>query len=140
MNAKISSRELDLDRRIALNQVRLRCTDADRGSLEVKSTFDRTERMEHRTDEAISFTDDDLVIIKNRRESPCTITLETIRVPNSAGIVCRPSRQGSFQLRSREDSEIATKRTVTLGGGEALTISSSVWRPRQRGGTYTGAV
>lgn len=125
---------------VALIQVRLVCKEADRGSLHVKSTFDATEKMEHRTDESISFTDDDLVIIKNCRESACVIGLETIRLSDGSRIVCRPSRQGSFVLTSRVASEVRCARKIALGGGESLVMSSSQWKPSLKRGNYSGPV
>lgn len=128
------------DRIISLLQVRLICKEGDRGSLHVKSTFDATEKMEHRTDESISFTDDDLVVIKNCREAPCTIGLESIRLPDAGRIICRPSRQGSFTLTSKVASEIRCKRVVKLGGGESLVMQSSQWKPSLKRGSYSGPV
>lgn len=129
-----------MSERIALLQVRLVCKEADRGSLHVKSTFDKTEKLEHRTDEAISFTDDDLVIIKNCRESPCRIELETVRMPDASRIVCRPSRSSAFTLTSKVASEIRCKRAIALGGGESLVMQSESWKPSAKRGNYHGAV
>lgn len=129
-----------MSERISLLQVRLVCKEADRGSLHVKSTFDRTEKLEHRTDESISFTDDDLVIIKNCRESKCEIKLETIRLNDASRIVCRPSRQSSFVLTSRVASEIRCSRKIALGGGESLVMSSSQWKSSLKRGNYSGPV
>lgn len=123
---------------VSLIQVRLVCKEGDRGSLHVKSTFDTTEKMEHRTDESISFTDDDLVIIKNCRESKCEIALETIRLPDAGRIVCRPSRQGSFVLTSKVVSEVRYQRKVCLGGGESIVMQSSRWRASTKRGAYSG--
>ncbi len=126
--------------RVALLQVRLRCDEGDRGSLEIKSTFDKSERMEHRTDEAISFTHDDLVIIRNRRESPCRIALESIALGSGESLYCRPSRQGAFRLLARECSSVHSTRSIRLGGGESLVIQSSRWRPNLSRGSYSGPV
>lgn len=126
--------------RIEMIQVRLKCDDGDRGSLEVKSTFDRTERMEHRTDETVSFTDRDLVIIKNRRESPCEILLETVRLRPGTRLVCRPSRASAFTLTHRQASEIAYSRKIRLGGGESLVMQSSSWHPSAARSHYHGTV
>lgn len=123
---------------VSLIQVRLVCKEADRGSLHVKSTFDKTERLEHRTDEAISFTDDDLVIIKNCREAPCKIELETVRLPDAGRIVCRPTRSSAFTLASPVASEIRSKHSLSLGGGESLVMQSSRWKPSARRGSYSG--
>jgi hypothetical protein len=124
--------------RIELIQMRLVAKDGDRGSLHVKSTFDKTEKMEHRTDESISFTDDDLVIIKNCRESPCEITLETIRLPLPHRIVCRPSRSSAFTLVHKDVSEVRSAHTFRLGGGESLVCQSSQWKPNRLRGSYSG--
>ena len=127
-----------MSERVELIQMRLKCKDGDRGSLHVKSTFDATEKMEHRTDESISFTDDDLVIIKNCRESPCEITLETIRLPLSSRIVCRPSRAGTFTLVHKDVSEVRFSRTLALGGGESIVCQSSQWKANRLRGAYSG--
>lgn len=124
--------------RVELIQMRLVCKDADRGSLHVKSSFDKTEKMEHRTDESISFTDDDLVIIKNCRESPCEITLEVIRLPLASRLICSPSRQSAFTLVHRDVSEIRYRKTIRLGGGESLPCRTTQWKSNRLRGSYAG--
>ena len=126
--------------RVELLQMRLLCKEGDRGSLHVKSTFDKTERMEHRTDESISFTDDDLVVIKNCRESPCEITLEAIRMPDAGRILCSPSRQSAFMLTSKVASEIRYTRTLKVGGGESVVCRSAQWVTNRKRGNFHGTL
>ena len=125
---------------VELNQIRLVCNDADRGSLHVKSTFDNTQKMEHRTDESISFPDDHIVIIKNMRESKCIIRLESIRLGEGKYFIIRPSRQPVKKLFTKRESEIRSSIAIALGGGESIVIQSSAWRSPQHGGVSVGAV
>lgn len=125
---------------VELNQIRLVCNDADRGSLHVKSTFEKTERMEHRTDESISFPDDHIVIIKNMRESKCVIRLESIRLGEGKYFIVRPSRQPVKKILSKRMSEIGTSCALALGGGESVVIFSSAWTPQTGIGSNVGAV
>ena len=125
---------------VELNQIRFVCNDADRGSLKVLSSFDKSEVMEHRTDESISFPDDHIVVVKNRRESTCVIRLETIRLSSGKRFILAPSRQCTKQLLSKHDSEVNTSIAIALGGGESVTIRSSAWRPHKGLGANVGGV
>jgi hypothetical protein len=136
-NSRVGFRQ---DERVELNQLRLVCREGDRGSLHVKSTLDSTYKLDERTDESISFTDNDLVVIKNVRESKCRVGFETIRLPRAARMVLRPSRQAALTLTSREDSEIRCKAVIELGGGESITISTSNFIARTGASSYKGTV
>ncbi len=129
-----------MNERITLNQIRLVCNEADRHSLHVKSSFDRTEKMEHRTDESISFPDDHIVVIKNCRESKCVIRLETIRLPSGKRFIVRPSRQHTRTLWSKADSEVNAKTAIALGGGESIAITSSAFTSQKGIGHNVGAL
>ena len=118
----------------ALNRVRLICTEADRGSLQVKSNLDSTYVLEHRTDEDICFTDDDLVAIQNKRGDHCRITLEIIRLPEGRRAVLRPSRQAHRTLLDPEVSPIRARTHLVLGGGETCMLHSSEWKGKIGGG------
>jgi hypothetical protein len=126
--------------RIELNQIRLVCREGDRGSLHVKSTLDSTYKLDERTDEAISFTDSDLVVIKNVRESKCRVGFETIRLPRAARMILRPSRQPTLTLMRREDSELRCAAVIELGGGESVTISTSNFIARTGASNFKGTV
>lgn len=126
--------------RIALNQIRLVCNEADRGSLHVKSSFDATQKMEHRTDEAISFPDDHLVVIKNAREHACMIRLESVRLESGKRFIVKPSRQATRSLWSKQDSEVRTTLALVLGGGESVVIHSSAFQTGKGLGHNIGGV
>ena len=117
-----------------LNRIRLVCREGDRASLHVKSNLDSTYKMEHRTDEDISFTDEDVVAIQNKRGTACSITLETIRAPDGRRILLRPSRQPHISLTDPEVSKIRSTYTLTLGGGETCVLTSSEFKGRSGGG------
>ena len=116
-----------------LNRIRLTCREGDRASLHVKSNLDSTYKMEHRTDEDISFTDEDVVAIQNKRESDCTVTLEAIRAPDGRRLL-RPSRQAHISLTDPEVSKVRSTYTLTLGGGETCVLTSSEFKGRTGGG------
>jgi hypothetical protein len=126
--------------RITLNQIRLVCNEADRGSLKILSTFDKSETMEHKTDESIAFPDDHIVVIKNRRECACVVRLESIRLESGKRFVLATSRQMTRTLKSKLDSEVDTSCAIALGGGEALTIRTSAWRAPTGMGANVGPV
>lgn len=117
-----------------LNRVRLICNEGDKGSLHVKSNLDSTYKLDHRTDEDICFTDEDVVAIQNKRESPCTIIIEAIRLPDGRRAMLRPSRQPHISLVDPELSEIRNHCTLTLGGGETCMLTSSQFTPKISGG------
>lgn len=124
----------DTEVNATLCQIRLICKEGDRGSLHVKSNLDSTYQLDHRTDEAISFTDQDLVAIQNKRESPCQITLQSVRLPDGRFAILRPGRQPHQKLFSREDSISRSELKLTLGGGETLMLHTSLWAPRAGSG------
>jgi hypothetical protein len=111
----------------ALSKVRLTCGEADRGSLHVKSTCGPTVKLETKTDEDIAFSDQDLVIIKNCRESPCTLKFRALELPEGRQAIFRPSRQATQKIYDSRVSEVRSEYTVTLGGWEALVIVTSEW-------------
>ena len=112
---------------IALSRVRMTCAEADRGSLHVKSTCGPTHKLESKTDEDIAFTDNDLVIIKNCREDPCTLKFKALELPDGRQAIFRPSRQGAQKIFDARVSEVRSEYTVRLGGFEALVIVTSEW-------------
>lgn len=126
--------------RIELNQIRLVCNASDRGAIKVLSSFDKSEVMEHKTDESISFPDDHIVVIKNRRESACVVRLETIRLGSGKRFILQTSRQATRTLKSKHDSEIGTTVAIALGGGEALTIRTNLWRAPTGHGANVGSL
>jgi hypothetical protein len=117
-----------------LNRVRLTCIEGDRGSIQVKSTLDSTYKMEHRTDDDICFTDDDMVVIQNKRESRCNLTLAVIRAPDGRRVVLRPSRQSHIVLVDPEVSTVRHQHTLQLGGGESCVMTSSEFKGKAGGG------
>lgn len=123
-----------LARRTHFNQLRLICKEGDRGSLHVKSTLDGTYKMDAKTDDSISFTDADLVVVKNVRETECLITLKAIRLPGDTRAILRPSRGAHQVLLDKSVSEIRSSTNIVLHGGESLTICSSNWAPQKGGG------
>lgn len=120
--------------RVVLNQLRLICDDSDRRGLHVKSNIDRTEKLDGKTDESLSFTDGDLVILQNKLERPCTLILESIRLPEGRRAVLKPSRQRHQTLCGKEVSEVRSITELVLGAGESCVIHSSEWMPQQGGG------
>lgn len=117
-----------------LNRVRLTCKEGDRGSIHVKSNVDSTYKMEHRTDDDICYTDEDIVIIQNKRESTCEITISVIRAPDGRRAVLRPSRQSHITLTDPEVSNIRYTKTLSLGGGESCVLTSSEFKGKVSGG------
>lgn len=113
-----------------LNQIRFVCNDSDRKGIHIKSTLDNTYKLDGRTDESISWTDGDLIVIKNCMEQPCEILLESIRLPEGRRAVFRPSRQSAFTLVDKEVSETRSEKEFKLGPGESCTLTSSAWLPQ----------
>lgn len=113
--------------RVKLNQIRFVCNDGDRKGIHVKSTLDSTYKLDGKTDESISWTDDDLIVIKNVMERPVEILLESIRLPEGRKAIFRPARQGAFTLLDKSQSELRAERSLTLGPQEACTLHSSEW-------------
>lgn len=120
--------------KIAMNQIRFVCNDSDRKGIHIKSTLDETYKLDGKNDESISFTDEDLIVIKNCMDRPCELLLESIRLPEGRRAVFRPSRQSAFQLLSKEVSEVRSEKGLTLGPGESCTLTSSAWQPARGGG------
>lgn len=119
---------------IALNQLRLICDGSDRAGLHVKSNIDRTEKLDGKTDESLSFTDGDLVILQNKLERECSVILEAIRLPEGRRAVLKPSRQRHQTLCDKAVSELRSVVELTLGAGESCVIHSSQWTPQQGNG------
>lgn len=117
-----------------LNRIRLKCTEGDRGSIHVKSNINSTYQMEHRTDEDICFTDQDVVAIQNKRDSPCRITLEAIQLPDGRRALLRPSRQAHLSLTDPKVSSIRNRVEIRLGGGETCVLTSSEFKGQVGGG------
>ncbi len=111
-----------------LNRIRIVCRAGDRNAIHIKSNLDSTHKLEHRTDEDICFTDQDVVAIQNKRESRCLITLEAIRLPDGRRALLRPSRQAHLALRDPEVSKIHARAQLVLGGGESCVLTSSEFK------------
>jgi hypothetical protein len=118
----------------ALNRIRLTCDEGDRGSIHVKSNIDSTYQMEHRTDEDICFTDQDVVVIQNKRQDPCTLHFEAIRLPDGRRALFRPSRSAHVSLVDPEVSSIRKSIAIRLGGGESCVLTSSEFKGQMGGG------
>lgn len=114
--------------RIEMNQIRFVCNDSDKKGIHIKSTLDGTYKLDGRTDESISFRDDDLVAIKNCLEHPCQILLESIRLPHGRFALLSPSRQATFKLLDKEQSTIHSEKELVLGPGETCMVRSSMWQ------------
>lgn len=119
---------------VVLNQLRLLCDGSDRAGLHVKSNIDRTEKLDGKTDESLSFTDQDLVILQNKLERECSVILEAIQLPDGRRAVLKPSRQKHQTLCDRKVSEMRSIVELTLGAGESCVIHSSEWTPQQGSG------
>lgn len=113
--------------------VRLKCVEADKGSLSVMSTIDQTYRLDTRSDELVRFTSEDVVVIKNRREDPCKVEFVGDTVPSR--VVLRPSRQAqsAYTLRAGETLEFI------MGGGETITLTADSWIPQTGRGASVAA-
>lgn len=122
--------ELARSGRVELNQVRFVCNDGDRKGIHVKSTLDNTYKLDSNTDESISFTDADLIVIKNVMDRPVEILLESIRLPQGRRAVFKPSRQATFTLSDKQVSATRAERELTLSAGESCTLHSSAWLPQ----------
>ena len=120
--------------RVVLNQLRLLCDGSDRKGLHVKSNIDRTEMLDGKTDESLSFTDGDLVILQNKLERECSVILEAIKLPEGRRAVLKPSRQRHQTLCDKNVSEVRSIVELTLGAGESCVIHSSEWTPQREGG------
>jgi hypothetical protein len=117
-----------------LNRIRLTCHIGDKHALHVKSNIDSTYKLDHKTDDDICFTDEDVVCIQNKRESRCVIALEVIRLPDGRRAVLRPSRQAHQTLLDPEVSKIRSTTKLVLGGGESCMLTSSEFKGRVGGG------
>lgn len=119
-----------------LNRIRLWCIEGDRGSLQVKSNLDATYKLEHRTDDDICWTDDDVVAIQNKRGTACSIIVSVIAAPEGRRVILRPSRQAHKVLLPPDVSVIRSECELKLGGGETCMLTSSEFKGR----TGAGAV
>lgn len=116
-----------------LNQIRFVCNDGDKRGIHIKSNLDATHCLDSRTDESISWTDQDVVVIQNKLERACEILLESIRLPEGRRAIFKPSRQASFVLVDKQVSHLRSERELILGPGESCVLTSSCWTPQ--GGT-----
>jgi hypothetical protein len=121
---------------VTLNRIRFVCNDSDRKGIHIKSTIDDTYRLDGKTDEAIAFTDDDVIVIQNKLERACEILLETIRLPDGRRAIFHPSRRAHFMLVDKEVSAVRSERELLLGPGESMTLVTDRWVPS----TARGAV
>lgn len=119
---------------VVLNQLRLLCDGSDRAGLHVKSNIDRTEKLDGKTDESLSFSDRDLVVLQNKLERECCIILEAIQLPEGRRAVLKPSRQRHQTLCDKKVSEMRSVVELTLGAGESCVIHSSAWMPQTGNG------
>lgn len=120
-----------------LSRIRFVCNDSDRRGIHVKSTLDNTYRLDGKTDDAIAFTDDDVIVIQNKMEHACEILLETVRLPEGRRAIFRPSRGASFSLLDKEVSELRCERELTLGPGESMTLHTDRWEAQEgRGAVF----
>jgi hypothetical protein len=62
-------------------------------------------------------------------DRPVEILLESIRLADGRRCIFHPSRQSTFNLTSKEESEVRSERELVLGPGEACTVHSSCWVP-----------
>lgn len=127
----LKSLQMNLERRqdVRLNQIRFVCNDGDKSGIHVKSNLDETHRLDAHTDEAISWTDNDLVIIQNKLERRVEILLEAIRLPEGRQAILKPSRQGTLKLVDKTISRVKSEANLVLGPGESCTLTSSCWTP-----------
>lgn len=112
-----------------LNQIRFVCNDGDRSGIHVKSNIDATHKLDTHTDESLSFTDADLVIIQNKLERRVEILLESIRLPEGRQAILKPARQATLKLVDKEVSLVRSSLALVLGPGESCTLHSSAWTP-----------
>jgi hypothetical protein len=115
---------------IVLSQIRFVCNDGDRAGIHVKSNVDNTYKLDGRTDESISFTDGDLVVIQNKLERPCEILLEAIKLTDGRRAIVQPSRQATIAMTDKSVSSTRAELDLVLGPGESCTIRSSCWSPQ----------
>ena len=124
----------DQSARVVLSQLRLICDGSDRKGLHVKSNIDRTEKLDGKTDESLSYTDRDLVVLQNKLERSCCIILEALRMPEGRLAVLKPSRQPHRTLCGKDVSEVRSIIELELGPGESCVIHSSEWVPQRGNG------
>jgi hypothetical protein len=117
-----------------MNRVRLICKEGERHSLLIKSNLDATYRMESKTDEDIYFMDESVVVIQNKREEPCAISIEALRLPDGRRAVLRPSRQAHRWIVDPEVSQVHNRIDLVLGGTESCVLTSSEFKGRTGGG------
>jgi len=122
------------NRKTLMNQIRFVCNDSDKKGVHVKSTLNDTEKLDGRTDETISWTDEDLIAIKNCLDRPTEILVESVRLPEGRQAIFSPSRQATFKLTSRDISEVHSCKSLILGPGESCMLRSSQWHPQAGGG------
>lgn len=128
MNRTLTLRQaLHPERPVTLSRIRLICTEGDRASLHIKSTLDNTYKLDHKTDEDLAFTDEDLIAIKNQRQSPCKITLKVIELKNGRRALLTPSRGSAVTLLDPTVSQLRSECVITLGGGETCMMRTSLW-------------
>lgn len=107
-----------------MNGVRFTCTEGDKGSISIRSTLDKSYRLDHRTDEEISFSDEDIVVIKNHREDPCQVKFQGSRLKEGKRAILRSSRRGTQTVRQGEEL------SYIMAGGEVITMMSDEWRAK----------
>lgn len=115
---------------VELSQVRIVCNDTDKKGIHVKSTLDNTYKLDSHTDESISWTDADLIAIKNCLERPCEILFEAIRLPQGRRAIFKPARQSTYVMLSQEVSSTRCDYALTLGPGETCMLRTDRWTPQ----------
>lgn len=113
---------------VPLARVRIRCSSGQRGGIQIKSTLDNTHKLDHVVDEDISFTDDDLIAIKNNSGTVCKIIVTAINLRDGRRAIFLPSRQAHFQILDPTVSGVRSTHTFALGDGETCMLRTNLWR------------
>lgn len=115
-----------------MNTIRLICREGDEGSLSIKSTIAQSILLPNRTDEALDFDDEDIVIIKNERADATKIRLAQFNPRRGPAAYANltssrhESRAGRIHAQGEGGQEVLD---WILEGGEAVIIKSGVWKP-----------
>lgn len=117
-------------RPVALSKIRILCHSGNRAGLHIKSTLDNTYKLDYKVDEDISFTDEDLIAIRNNSGTPCEITVRAIQLKDGRRALLSPSRQCTFWLMDPEMTAIHVERTITLGVDETCMLRTNWWEGR----------
>lgn len=119
---------------VVLSKIRFRVDSGNRNAIHVKSTLDNSYKLDYKIDEDISFTDDDLIAIKNNAEDPCTLTFDAVDLKDGRRALLSPSRQQHLALVDPSISTLRSSVSLNLGGGETCMIRTSLWIGKVGGG------